>query len=234
MRKRPQCIPYILWINKRIHLLAYLRQKYLCFTIASTRTLIMEPVCHPECLAEDDSGASQRCRISHITERENWRFSPSTSVRNIWWSEFTYTNSTLHLTAGEVTSKHNTHKQDRLEMRVDRRVLNSATYCKHCCNGKRHMRSNKIPYSKYNSIPSAKETTHDNRTNVNTIQIMFQTQFVTACHKQVCHNITKIYFFHVNEFVQTGNIRNKKHLNMYTSLFYRQYVKLVVGCLNKQ
>lgn len=145
MRKRPQCIPCILWINKRIHLLAYLRQIYLCFTTASTRTVIMEPVCHPECLAEDDPGASQRCRISHITERENCRFSPSTSVRNFWWSEFTYTNSTLHLTAIEVTSKHNTHKQDRLEMRVDRRVLNSATYCKHCYNGKRHMRSNKIP-----------------------------------------------------------------------------------------
>lgn len=66
----------------------------------------------------------------------------------------------------------------------------------------------KFPYSKYNS--GAKETTHDNRTNVNTIQIMFQTQFVITCHKQVCHDITKIYFFHVNEFVQTGNIRNKK------------------------
>ncbi len=131
VRKRPQCIPCILWINKRIHLLAYLRQIYLCFTTASTRTLIMEPMCHPECLAEDDSGASQRCRISHITERENCRFSPSTSVRNIWWSEFPYTNALLDLTAVKVTSKHNTHKLDRLEMRVDRRVVNSATNSKH-------------------------------------------------------------------------------------------------------
>lgn len=74
----------------------------------------------------------------------------------------------------------------------------------------------KFPYSKYNS--GAKETTHDNRTNVNTIQIMFQTQFVITCHKQVCHDITKIYFFHVNESkLATFVTRN---LNMHMSLLY--------------